>query len=58
MSKDKTFGSDWNDPKARLAGGIPPGGYDFQRSSTEGPDPAAGAAGKKVSSTKNLPNES
>ena len=54
---DKIFGSNLNDPKPRLAGRIPLGGFSFQLSPTEGPDPAPGAKGHNVPSVKNLTNE-
>lgn len=55
--KDHIFGSHLNDPSPRYKGRIHLGGMDFQRSPTEGPDPAPGAKGKNVSSTRNLKNE-
>lgn len=53
-NKEHTFGCGWNDPKPRHSGRILLGGYSFQLSSTEGPDPAPLAKGHKVPSVKHV----
>lgn len=50
-------GSHLNDPKPRHAGRIPLGGYEFQVSPTEGPDPAPLAKGHDVPSVRHVRNQ-